>query len=280
EQVSYWRETLTGAPESITLPTDRPRPPQQSNSGAFIPVHLDAQLTGALNALSKKHGVTMFMTVLSAWSAILSRLSGQDHVVIGTPTANRNHPQIEQLIGFFVNTLALRIDVSGGPNVEQILKRVHKAAVGAQEHQDLPFEQVVEVMQPSRRMDQTPLFQVMFVWQSNEKSSLQLHTLEARAEDTQYEALKFDIELSLSEEDGMVSGGFQYSTALFDQSTMERHAGYLEAMLRWMVVNTEQSVDEADILGASEEELVVHTWNKTDAPYPSDQCVHELFEAQ
>ena len=175
EQATYWRETLVGAPESIALPTDRPRPPQQSHAGAFVPIHLDAELTSALSALSKRHGVTMFMTVLAAWSAVLSRLSGQDDIVIGTPTANRNHPQIEQLIGFFVNTLALRIDLSEGPSVKQLLERVHKAAVGAQGHQDLPFEQVVEMMQPSRRMDQTPLFQVIFVWQSNESSSLQLH---------------------------------------------------------------------------------------------------------
>ncbi|KAG0352352.1 hypothetical protein BGZ54_002839, partial [Gamsiella multidivaricata] len=280
DQATYWRETLTGAPVSIELPTDRPRPRQQSFAGAYIPIRLDAQLTRALNSLSQKHGVTMFMTILAAWSAVLSRLSGQIDVVIGTPTANRNHPQIEQLIGFFINTLALRIDLSGEPSTEQLLERVRKTTVTAQAHQDLPFEQVVEIAQPPRRMDQTPLFQVLFAWQNNDIGTLQLQDVEAAVEGMQYDIAKFDLGLAMSEENGEVNGCLNYSTALFDRQTIDRHVGYLEAMLRWMTADMELAIGEAPILGSSEQEFLLHTWNATDRPYPDNTCIHHLFESQ
>uniref|UniRef100_UPI002116971E condensation domain-containing protein n=1 Tax=Pseudomonas sp. dw_612 TaxID=2720080 RepID=UPI002116971E len=143
-QTQYWRERLLGAPELLTLPTDRPRPAQQSFEGASVPVRLDAGLTEKLKALGQRHGTTLFMTVLSAWAAVLSRLSGQQSVVIGTPTANRGRREIESLLGFFVNTLALHVDLAGQPDVRQLLERVRETAVSAQVHQDLPFEQVVE----------------------------------------------------------------------------------------------------------------------------------------
>ncbi|KAF9989674.1 hypothetical protein BGZ79_004946, partial [Entomortierella chlamydospora] len=167
-QSEYWRTSLTGAPVLLDLPTDRPRPPQQSFVGSHVPIALDAEITSALKRLSQQHGVTLFMTVLAAWSVVLSRLSGQDDIVIGTPTANRTNHEIEPLIGFFVNTLALRIEMSGEINIRQLLERVKSCTVAAQAHQDLPFEQVVEILQPPRKTDHTPLFQVMFVWQNNE----------------------------------------------------------------------------------------------------------------
>ncbi|KAG0195563.1 hypothetical protein BGX28_001088, partial [Mortierella sp. GBA30] len=228
--------------------------------------------------LSQKHGVTVFMTMLAAWSAILSRLSGQDDIVIGTPNANRNHPQIEQLIGFFVNTLALRVDLSGEPNVEQLLERVRKTTIAAQAHQDLPFEKIIEIIQPPRRTDQTPLFQVLFAWQNNDSGSLQLHDVEAVPEGLQYNISKFDLELSLNERNGEIVGGLQYSTALFDQQTIDRYVEYLENMLRWMTVDTVQSIGHAQILGASEQELLLQTWNKTERSYPDNSCIHHLFE--
>ncbi|KAI9239023.1 MAG: hypothetical protein BYD32DRAFT_460189 [Podila humilis] len=280
DQAAYWRNTLAGAPVTLTLPTDRPRPRQQSFAGGFIPIRLDAQLTSALHNLCQKHGVTMFMAILAAWSAVLSRLSGQDDVVIGTPVANRNHPQVEQLIGFFVNTLALRIDLSGEPKAEQILNRVRKTTIAAQAHQDMPFEQVVEIVQPPRRMDQTPIFQVMFAWQNNELGTLQLQDVEATSESTQYDLAKFDLSLEMHEENGEIIGGMQYATALLDHQTIERHIGYLKAMLRWMTVNTEGSIDQAPILEPSERKLLIHTWNATDRPYPDNTCIHRIFESQ
>ncbi|MCP3468521.1 condensation domain-containing protein [Bradyrhizobium sp. CCGUVB23] len=163
-QAQYWRNTLSGAPARLALPTDRPRPAQQSFAGASVPVVIDADLTRGLRRLSRQHGTTLFTTVLAAWAAVLSRLSGQDDIVIGVPTANRGRREIEELIGFFVNTLALRLDLSGEPSVAELLERTRRTALAAQEHQDLPFEQVVEIVQPPRRLDHTPVFQVMLAW--------------------------------------------------------------------------------------------------------------------
>ncbi|MFP4897403.1 condensation domain-containing protein, partial [Paraburkholderia sp. EG304] len=152
-QAQYWREALSGAPSMLALPTDRPRPARQSFAGATVPVEIDAELTRELRRLGREHGTTLFMTVLAGWAAVLSRLSGQDDIVIGVPSANRGRREIEELIGFFVNTLALRVDLSGGPDVATLLERTRRTALGAQEHQDLPFEQVVEIVQPPRALD-------------------------------------------------------------------------------------------------------------------------------
>ncbi|KAG0037035.1 hypothetical protein BGZ83_003557, partial [Gryganskiella cystojenkinii] len=280
EQVTHWRDTLADAPVSIELPTDRPRPRQQSFVGANVPIRLDANLSSALNSLSQRHGVTMYMTVLAAWSAVLSRLSGQEDLVIGTASANRNHPQVEQLIGFFVNTLALRIDLSGEPTAQQLLERVQNTTIAAQSHQDLPFEQVVEIVQPPRRADQTPIFQVFFAWQNNDIGTPKFQDVDISLEEAEYNISKFDLELHIGEENGEVVGTLAYSTALFDHQTMERHVGYLEAMLRWMTVSTEQAIAEAPILGSTELELLTQTWNMTDRLYPENSCIHHLFEGQ
>ncbi|KAF9273424.1 hypothetical protein BGZ68_001525, partial [Mortierella alpina] len=280
DQAAYWRETLAEAPVSIELPTDRPRPSLQSFAGASVPVRLDSQLTAALKTLSQKHGVTMFMTILAAWSAVLSRLSGQDDIVIGTPSANRSHHQVEQLIGFFVSTLALRIDLSDEPSAAQFLERVRKVTIAAQTHQDIPFEQVVEVVQPPRRADLSPIFQVMFAWQNNDTDSLNLPNIEVVSERREYRVAKYEMELSLRELNGEIVGGLNYSTALFDCETTERHVGYLEAMLRWMATDTEESLDRAPILGPYERELLLRTWNATDLPYPDNSLLHQLFENQ
>ncbi|KAF9945404.1 hypothetical protein BGZ72_001353, partial [Mortierella alpina] len=280
EQGAYWRKNLIGSPVSIDLPTDRPRPAEQSFAGAVVPICFDAQLSQALKALSQKQGTTTFMTALTAWSAVLSRLSGQDDIVIGTPSANRNHQQIEQLIGFFVNTLALRIDLSGEPSVEQLMERVRETTVSAQAHQDLPFEQVVEIAQPPRRMDQTPLFQVMFSWQNDDMGSLRMPHLEATLEDLNYEIVKFDLELELYEHNDEIHGSLMYSTALFDASTIERQVGYLETMLRAMAIDASQSIEAVELLGSPEKELLLQTWNQTDKTFPGDRCIHDLFDDQ
>ncbi|UFS85128.1 condensation domain-containing protein (plasmid) [Rhizobium sp. T136] len=180
-QAQYWRNALSGAPARLALPTDRVRPAQQSFAGASVPIVIDADLTRGLKRLSRQHGTTLFMTVLAAWAAVLSRLSGQDDLVIGVPSANRGRREIEELIGFFVNTLALRLDLSGAPSLAQLLERTRRTALAAQEHQDLPFEQVVEIVKPPRALDHTPLFQVMLAWQNNTVRSLDLAGLSVGA---------------------------------------------------------------------------------------------------
>jgi amino acid adenylation domain-containing protein len=279
-QIEYWRHTLRDAPALLELPTDRPRPAQQSFAGASLPVQLDASLTQGLKRLGRQHGATLFMTLMTAWSAVLARLSGQDDLVIGTPTANRNRTEIEPLIGFFVNTLALRIDLSGEPSVAELLARVRRTALAAQDHQDLPFEQVVEMVQPPRRLDHTPLFQVMFSWQNYGEGTFELPGLRIEPAEMPAETVKFDMELTLGEIEGAVVGTLSYATALFDTATVERHRGYLLTLLHAMVVDAGQSMARVDLLASDERELLLTTWNQTSAPYPDRWCVHQLFEQQ
>ncbi|WP_240601861.1 condensation domain-containing protein, partial [Oleiagrimonas sp. MCCC 1A03011] len=273
-QADYWRRILTDAPILSTLPTDRPRPPQQSFDGARVSVQLDASLTQGLKHLSQKHGTTLFMTLMAAWAAVLMRLSGQHDLVIGTPTANRNRTEVEPLAGFFVNVLALRIDLSGDPTLAELLVRVRQAILAAQDHQDLPFEKVVEIAQPPRSLSYTPLFQVMFAWQNNEHGTFDLADLRAEPFDIAFDHVKFDLELHLHENDGIVAGVLNYATALFDAATIERHKGYLLAMLRAMVADAAQSVSRIDLIAPAERTLLLETWNQTEAPYPHDLCIH------
>ncbi|WP_338925843.1 amino acid adenylation domain-containing protein [Mycetohabitans endofungorum] len=279
-QSDYWRATLADAPVLLELPTDRPRPAQQSFAGAHVPVRIDAATTQALKRLSAEHGTTLFMTVLAAWSAVLARLSSQHDVVIGTPSANRNHRQIEPLIGFFVNTLALRVDLSDEPNTSELLKRVRRTTLDAQAHQDLPFEQVVEIVQPPRRLNHTPLFQVMLAWQNNEPGEWRLPGLTATPAELEYDVVKFDLELNLCEVGEEIIGSLAYATALFDRSTIERHVGYLQTMLRAMVACPQQPVATLELLSSAERQLLLDTWNATQQAYPAHWCVHQLFEAQ
>jgi condensation domain-containing protein len=178
-QAGYWERALAGAPELLELPTDRARPQQQDFAGDSVPLELDAELTAALKTLSRRHGTTLFMTLLAGWAVVLSRLSGQTDVVVGTPMANRGRLEIEELIGFFVNTLALRVDLSGAPTVVELLRQVRARALEAQQHQDIPFEQVVERVRPARSLAYTPLFQVMFTWQNAPGESLDLPGLQS-----------------------------------------------------------------------------------------------------
>ncbi len=277
-QSDYWRTMLADAPVLLDLPTDRPRPSEQLFTGHIVPINLDSELTMSLKRLSEQQETTLFMTLLSAWVIVLSRLSGQDDVVIGIPSAGRNRQEVESLIGFFVNTLALRIDLSGAPNVVELLARVQQTALMAQEHQDLPFEQVVEIVQPLRSLSHTPLFQVMFAWQNNESTEWRLPGLVVSPADQVFNIVKFDLELSLFEKDGRVVGALHYATALFEQSTIERHVGYLNRVLQAMVANPQQSIGEINILSLMERRLLLETWNATETPYPDQLCIHQLFE--
>ncbi|KAF9346730.1 hypothetical protein BGX34_003688, partial [Mortierella sp. NVP85] len=277
---AYWKTTLTDAPVLLDLPTDRPRPPQQSFAGDSIPISLDSHLTRALKQLCQDHGVTLYMVILAAWSCVLSRMSGQNDIVVGSPSANRNHHQIESLIGLFVNTLALRIDLSGNPTMRQLLERVRKTSLEAQNHQDLPFEQVVDIVQPPRSLSHAPLFQVMFALQNNETLELQLPGLEAVEIDSSYDIAKFDLTLGLYESNDEIMGGMSYSTALFDHATMERHVGYLCRMLQAMVMDADQLAVSVDLLSQAERDLILGEWNDIQQDYPADLCIHQLFEQQ
>ncbi|HET7233884.1 MAG TPA: amino acid adenylation domain-containing protein, partial [Longimicrobium sp.] len=280
-QAEYWAETLAGAPELLELPADRPRPARQDFAGASLKVEFDAGLAAALKALSQRHGATLYMTLLAGWAAVLSRLSGQDDVVIGTPSANRGRSEIEGLIGFFVNTLPVRVDLSGAPTVAQALGRVKARALEAQQNQDIPFEQVVERVQPARSLAHSPLFQVMFAWQNAPAGRLELPGLSlAPADAAPHVTAKFDLLLALWEDDGRIAGEVEYATALFDGATVERWLGYLRRVLEAMAADDGLGIDRLPMLAEAERRLVLREWNATDAAYPRDACVHELVEAQ
>ncbi|HEX2076067.1 MAG TPA: condensation domain-containing protein, partial [Longimicrobium sp.] len=286
-QADYWRETLAGAPELLELPTDRPRPARQDFAGASLKVELDEALTAALKTLGQRHGATLHMTLLAGWAAVLARLSGQDEVVVGTPSANRGRSEIEGLIGFFVNTLALRVDLSGSPSVAELLGRVKERSLGAQHHQDIPFEQVVELVQPVRSLTHHPLFQVMFAWQNAPGSRLELPGLALGPLDpsgsggsSSQVTAKFDLALELWEDGGRIEGEVEYATALFERETVERWLGYLRRVLEGMVADERGSVERLELLPDAERRRVVEEFNDRRAEYPREAFVHEQFEAQ
>ncbi|HEX8695266.1 MAG TPA: amino acid adenylation domain-containing protein, partial [Longimicrobium sp.] len=280
-QADYWTHALAGAPELLELPTDHPRPARQDHAGATVALELDEELTAGLRALGRRHGTTLFMTLLAGWATVLGRLSGQDDVVIGTPTANRGRREIEGLIGFFVNTLAVRVDLAGAPTVAELLGRVKARALGAQQNQDIPFEQVVELLQPARSLAHTPLFQAMFAWQNAPRPRLELPGLElAPVPGAAQATAKFDISLTLSERGGRIVGAVEYATSLFERATVERYAGYLRCVLEEMAADDGRSVERLDVLPETERRQLLEEWNATHAPYPRGASVHELFRAQ
>ena len=226
-------------------------------------------------------GTTLYMTVLGGWAALLGRLSGQEEVVIGTPTANRGRSEIEKLIGFFVNTLAMRMEVGGVGTVGELLEEVKEQALGAQQNQEMPFEQVVELMQPVRSLAHSALFQVMFAWQNTEQSRLELEGVEVEPLRFPRPVAKFDMTLSLQPVEGRIRGGVGYATALFERETVERYVGYLRRLLKGMVEGGRQAlVDELPLLSEEERRQVLYQWNETEVEYGGEQCVHELFEEQ
>ncbi|HEX2093502.1 MAG TPA: condensation domain-containing protein, partial [Longimicrobiaceae bacterium] len=280
-QAEYWAGTLAGAPELLELPTDHARPARQDHVGAAVPVELDPELTAALRGVAQRHGATLFMTLLAGWAVVLGRLSGQAEVVVGTPTANRVRKEVERLIGFFVNTLALRVDLSGSPGVGDLLARVKARALEAQRNQDIPFEQVVERVQPVRSLAHNPVFQVMFTWQSAPRGSLELPGLVlAPAPAARRVTSKFDLELELGEVGGRITGRVMYATSLFEEATVERCMGYLRRVLEGMAADDRRRIEELEMLPGEERRQVLEGWNRTAAAYAGDTCVHELFEAQ
>ncbi len=276
----YWRDTLAGAPALLELPGDRPRPALQQYQGGFEPLLLDETLTQQLKALSLRHGTTLFMTLLAAWAVVLARLSGQDDILIGTPVANRTRRETEGLIGFFVNTLVLRLSLAAAPTCVQLLEQARAVALGAQEHQELPFEQVVELLNPQRSQAYSPLFQVMFAWENTEPGSLQLAGLDSQPLRSRHQAAKFDLTLVLAEQDGRISGGLEYASALFDAATVTRFAGYLRQVLEGMVTQPQQSVAALPLLSTDQRDSLLRDWSGSEQAFDAQCCLHERFEAQ
>ncbi|MEV7144842.1 amino acid adenylation domain-containing protein, partial [Streptomyces tauricus] len=285
EQLNYWREALSGA-STLELPTDRARPAVRSSEGGVVGVRVPASTAQALRALSRRSGATMSMTLLAAFSVLLGRYADTDDVVVGTPVANRNRAETEDLIGFFVNTLVMRADLSGDPRFVELLGRVREMALGAYAHQDLPFEQLVDELVIERDRSRSPLFQVLFDY-DNGQSGEEPRDTDAHADvptpgrtDADELPVRFDLVVTLGENDGGLSGEFQFSTALFDASTVERMAAHLVTLLEAIAADAEQRVAELPLVTAVERRRVVEEWNDTAAPMLSAGGVHELIAAQ
>ncbi|MFD9905299.1 amino acid adenylation domain-containing protein [Streptomyces sp. NPDC059063] len=283
---SYWQQALAGAPALLELPADRPRPAEQDYRGGQVSLCIDEELTAALKDFSRRNDCTLFMTLLGAWALVLARLSGQSDVVIGTPTANRRGPELEGLIGFFVNALALRIDFSRGPTVAELLAQIRGVTLSARKHQDLPFEQVVELVNPARSLAHTPLFQVMFAWEDGEEgeltlpgAELTLPGVEATPLESPYSVAAFDLALSLTEADGRVTGTLDYARALFDEGTAARYARHLHHVLKRLVEDPDRPAAALPLLDDEERRQLLVDFNDTAMPHSPAGLV-ERFEAQ
>ncbi|MFJ4246540.1 non-ribosomal peptide synthase/polyketide synthase [Streptomyces iakyrus] len=276
EQLAYWRDRLGDTP-ALELPTDRPRPAVRSSAGAQTAFTVPASAAQALRALSRQSGATMFMTLLAAFDVLLSRYAGSDDVVVGTPVANRNRAETEDLIGFFVNTLVLRTDLSGDPSFRELVGRVRETALGAYAHQDVPFEQLVDELVTERDRSRTPLFQVFFSYDTEgapEAPGQGVGESSAHVDRT----VQFDLALRLGDsENGGLSGQIEYSTALFDGTTVERLAGHLVTLLEAVAEEADCRVGELPVLSAGERELVVEGWNASAVELPTVAGVHELI---
>ncbi|MDR0212195.1 MAG: amino acid adenylation domain-containing protein [Pseudomonas putida] len=279
-QADFWRQALDGAPALLKLPADRPRPERQDFAGASLALQLDERLGAGLRALAQRHGVTLYMVLLGAWAALLNRLSGQDDVVIGCPVAGRVRAELEPLVGLFVNTLAVRIDSAGACTAEGLLQQVRQRLLDAQAHQDLPFEQVVEIVRPARSLSHTPLFQTTLNWQASGGAVLELDGLQLEAVALGGQTAKFDLSLTLAEHGDALVGVLEYATALFDAATVQRYAGYLEALLRAMVDNDQAPLEQVDLLGAEERQHLVQAFNPVQQEPVPAQTVHALIEAR
>ena len=252
----------------------------QSFRGKRQSIELSRELTQRLKALSRKEGVTLFMTLLAAFQTLLYRYTGQEDIVVGSPIANRNRTEIEGLIGFFVNTLVLRSNLSGNPTFKELLAQVREMALGAYAHQDLPFEKLVEELQPERSLSHSPLFQVMFVLQNARSTAAKFEGLRANPVPIGAETAKFDLTLSMGETEEGLRGSLQYSTDLFDAATIARMTGHLQTLLEGIVANPDQRVSQLPILTQAERNQLLIEWNDTQRDYPKNKCIHQLFEAQ
>ncbi|MEG3904100.1 amino acid adenylation domain-containing protein [Microcoleus sp. B4-C5] len=297
-QLAYWRQQLNGI-SMLNLPADRPRPAIQSYRGKRQFLQLPKQLSEALETLSQREGVTLFMTMLAAFKTLLYHYAQQEDIVVGSPIANRNRSEIEALIGFFVNSLVLRTDLSGNPTFRELLNRVKEVALGAYAHQDLPFEKLVEELHPDRALNQNPLFQVAFALQNAPGNQLELPELTLSPQQLDVGTARFDLEFHLWERSPNSSGSNQspsnklwvdssegisgmviYSADLFDEATITRLIGHFQTLLESIVTNPEQRIANLQYLSAQERDYLLVECNNTQADYPQDLCIHQLFEMQ
>jgi amino acid adenylation domain-containing protein len=279
-QLSYWKQQLAGVPPVLELPTDRPRPPVQTFRSARRSQELPQTLTESLLMLSQKEEVSLFVTLLTAFKTLLYRYTGQEDILVGSPIINRNSDETEEPSSFKANTLVLRTQLQGNRSFSELLGRVREMVWEAYVHQDLPFEKLVEKLQPEPSLSYSPLFQVMFAWQNAQLEKLELPSLTITPKQQENLTSKFDLALSMEETDQRLLGSWEYNTDLFNAVTINRMAGHFQTMLEGIVAHPELPISELPLLTEAERHQQMVECNKTQSEYPQDKCVHQLFEEQ
>jgi amino acid adenylation domain-containing protein len=279
-EVAFWRERLAGTPTVLDLPTDRPRPAHQSFNGAQSLLRLEPELVAGLKETGAAAGATLFMTLLAAWDILLSRWTGQETLLVGSPIANRARPEVQGIFGFLGNMLVLRGDLSGDPTLSDLLVRVRTAAAAAFGHPEIPFARLVEELHPERDLGRSPLFQTVFILQPAEAEALELPGLRITPRDLDTGTAKFELTLQLTEGADGVAGWIEYNTDLFDTATVERVAGELKTLLRAFPAGRERRISELPLLTAAEQRQIAVDWNGTARPFPAETLLHELVREQ
>ncbi|HEY4591077.1 MAG TPA: condensation domain-containing protein, partial [Thermoanaerobaculia bacterium] len=264
-EIDWWRHQLAGLPPLLELPTDRPRPAVQSSRGAERPVRLSSGLVGRAGELGRREGATLFMVLLAAFQAVLARASGQDDLAVGTPVAGRNRVEVEGLIGFFVNNLVLRGDLSGDPTFRELLGRTREAELAAQGHQDVPFERLVEELVAERSLAHAPLVQVVIALQNEPFGRLEIQGLRLRPVTLETAVAKFDLTLNLEEQGGGLAGMIEYATDLYDAATVDRLIAGCERLLAAAVAGPDRRLSELPLLSPGERHQLLAEWNDTGA---------------
>lgn len=279
-QLRYWTRQLSGSLPVLELPADRPRPALPSYRGAHRQRDLPKALSDGLKALGRQEGASLFMILLAAFNTLLHRYSRQEDLIIGTTVANRGRTEVEQLIGFFANTLVLRTDMSGNPTFRELIRRAKEVALGAFEYQEMPFERLVEVLQPDRNLSHSPIFQVMFILHNTPMEPPALAGMTAHQVFLREGTAKVDLWLSLAERPTGLLANMEYSTDLFEAETIDRMLAHFETLLAQIVANPDSRIADLDLLPPGERHLVLEAFNQTDAPYPNAASIHALIEAQ
>jgi amino acid adenylation domain-containing protein len=280
KEIAYWRERLQGAPAVMELPTDHSRPAVQSFRGANESLDLDPAVSESLKALSQREGTTLFMTLLAAFQALLSRYTGQEDIVVGSPFTNRQRAEVEGLIGFFVNTVPLRADLSHDPSFRQLLHRVKETALAAYDHRELPLEKLVEELRPERNLSYNPLFQVLFAVQNSASVVEQVAGITLHLRDVDTGTAKFDLTCTVVPKDSGFTTSFEYNTDLFEASSIRRMIDSFHSILEAIARDPEQPVSRLPLLSQRERQRVLVEWNATQSIYPRDKCIHQLVEEQ
>ena len=280
QQLDYWRQKLQGIPPLLELPLDRPRPAYQTYNGNFKLFEIKADLAEKLRELSRQQDVTLFMTLLAAFFVLLHRYSSQDDICVGSPIANRNRKETENLIGFFVNTLVLRAQIENNPQFDELLQQVKETTLGAFANQDLPFEMLVEELQPERDMSHSPLFQAMFVMNNAPVEKLQLPGVEIELIELENKTTKFDLILNVTDGDLPLKCKLEYNTDLFNDQTMDRLIGHYLMILQAIVTNPQIKVGQINLLTEEEQTLLIETWSQPEHWYQEQKTIVQLFEEQ